>query len=102
MRFRVRNLPAAELEAVEAAIWYDKKSPGLGARFFDALDHAAKKLETNAEIFRIRYADVRRISLPGFPFYGAYYVIRGDEVWVISIHHGRRNPASLLDRRSEF
>jgi hypothetical protein len=102
MKYRVRSLRIAEIEAVNAAAWYDTKSPGVGARFLEALDSAGRTLETNAEIYRIRFRDVRRISVAGFPFYGVYYVIRGDEVWVISIHHGRRNPTSLQERHREI
>src|SRR4051812_39631990 len=99
MSFRVRNLPPAESEAVEAALWYERQASGLGAKFLTALDDAIRKCAVNPTLFRVRFADVRRVALQGFPFYGAYYVIRADEIWVISIHHGRRDPGSLKARR---
>lgn len=99
MSLTVRNLPLAEIDAVEAACWYEQKAPGLGAKFFEALDSTSKKIAANPTLYRIRFADVRRVSLRGFPFYGAYYVIRGDEVWIIAVHHGRKYPASLVERR---
>lgn len=47
MSLRVRILPEAEADLVEAFVWYDETQRGLGGRFLaavrDALDFAAEK-----------------------------------------------------------
>jgi plasmid stabilization system protein ParE len=84
---------------VEAALWYEAQSPGLGAQFMDEMNVAAQRLTSNPEMHRVRFADVRRAPVHRFKFYGLYYLIQGTEVWVISIFHGRRHPRWLLARR---
>ena len=36
--------PAAQWELTEAFLWYEKRSPGLGARFINANDERVSKL----------------------------------------------------------
>jgi hypothetical protein len=38
MSFVVRKLPAAERDALEAAIWYEERQPGLGDDFLNEVD----------------------------------------------------------------
>ena len=99
MSFVVRILTPADTEAVEAALWYDAQSPGLGAEFITEVNAAALRLAENPEIHRIRFADVRRAPVNRFKFYGLYYLIRTGEIWIMSIHHGRRHPRWLRERR---
>jgi len=47
---------------------------------------------------RIRFADVRRASIHQFKFYGIYYIVRDEEVWILAIFHGRRHPRALQER----
>ena len=103
MSFVVKKLRVAEDDAVEAAAWYDEREPGLGLGddFLEAVDTAARTLADNALIHRVRFADVRRVAVRRFKFYGIYYLVRGQEVWVIAVHHGRRHPRWLQQRRQQ-
>lgn len=101
MRFVVKKLRPAEEDALEAALWYDEQVAGLVDDFLDEVDAAVEKLSRNALIHRVRFLDVRRASIKRFRFYGVYYLVRGDEVWVIAIEHGRRHPKHLQRRRRE-
>jgi hypothetical protein len=56
----VKILIPAETDAVEAALWYDAQSPGLGMEFMEEVSLAAQKLAKNLEIRRLRFEDVRR------------------------------------------
>jgi len=47
---------------------------------------------------RIRFADVRRAPVARFKFYGIYYTVRENEVWILAIFHGRRHPRVLQER----
>lgn len=98
MNFVVRNLQPAEEDALEAAIWYEQRQAGLGEEFLQEVDRAVRTLSRDALHYRIRFADVRRKPVPRFKFYGIYYLVRGEEVWVMAIFHGRRHPRALRER----
>jgi hypothetical protein len=38
MSFVVRKLPLAEQDALDAAIWYEQRQPGLGEEFLGEVD----------------------------------------------------------------
>ena len=101
MSFVIRKLRIAEDDAVGAALWYDEREPGLGDDFLSAVDAAVLALSHNALHHRVRFADVRRAPVRGFKFYGIYYLVRQQEVWIIAIHHGRRHPRWLQQRRGQ-
>jgi len=98
MNFVVRKLPLAEQDALEAAIWYEERQPGLGGEFLDEVDRAVRELSDSALHHRIRFADVRRAAVRRFKFYGIYYTVRENEVWVLALFHGRRHPRVLQER----
>ena len=98
MSFIVRKLPLAEQDALDAAIWYEQRRPGLGEEFLDEIDRAARALGESALHHRIRFADVRRRPIHRFKFYGIYYIVRNEEVWILAIFHGRRHPRALQER----
>jgi len=70
----------------------------LGEDFLDEVDRSVRVLSREALHYRIRFADVRRMPIHRFKFYGIYYMVRGEEVWVLAIFHGRRHPRSLQQR----
>lgn len=98
MSFALKQLPLAEQDAIGAALWYEERQRGLGEDFLDEIDRAVRALGRDALLYRIRFADVRRAPLSRFKYYGIYYVIRSEEVWVLAIFHGRRHPRSLQRR----
>jgi toxin ParE1/3/4 len=102
MNYAVKILTPADADTVEAALWYDAQLPGLGAEFMTEVNAAAQRLTGFAEIHRIRFADVRRAPVKRFKFYGLFYLIQNDEVWVIAVHHGRRHPRWLRERRRKL
>jgi toxin ParE1/3/4 len=102
MSYAVKILTPADADTVEAALWYDAQLPGLGADFMAEVDVAAQRLTDLPEIHRVRFADVRRAPVKRFKFYGLYYLIQHDEVWVIAVHHGRRHPSWLRERRRKL
>lgn len=101
MSFVVRKLPLAEQDALEGAIWYEERQPGLGEEFLTEVDRAVSALSESALLHRIRFADVRRAPIHRFKFYGVYYIVREQEIWVLAIFHGRRHPRALQERRRE-
>lgn len=98
MSFVVKKLPLAEQDALDGAIWYEERQTGLGEDFLDEVDGAVRTVADAALHHRIRFADVRRAPLHRFKFYGIYYIVLGDEIWILAIFHGRRHPRALRER----
>ncbi len=99
MIYAVKILTPADTDVVQAALWYEARLPGLGTEFMAEVNVAAQRLTKNPEIHRVRFADVRRAPVKRFKFHGIYYVIQSGEIWVLSVHHGRRHPRWLHERR---
>ena len=102
MSFVVRKLPLAEQDALDAAIWYEQRQPGLGEEFLGEVDRAVRTLCESALHHRIRFTDVRRVPIHRFKFYGIYYIVRDEEVWILAIFHGRRHPRALQERAARI
>jgi hypothetical protein len=80
MSFVVKKLPLAEQDALDAAIWYEERQPGLGDEFLTEVDRAVRTLCETPLLHRVRFADVRRASVHRFRFYGVYYIVNEQEV----------------------
>ena len=95
-------LPAAEVEATEAAIWYDDRKSGLGTRFLDAFADALARIRVaplnlpRLESYSGRH-DIRRCMFKRFP-YIAIVLVREEESIVVAISHVRRRPFYWLER----
>lgn len=93
---KVRILAEAELEASEAARWYEDKKANLGLEFLDAVAQGLEALEKDPSRFtRVPIAppdrDVRRLLLKRFP-YELVFEIRAEEVLVVAVAHSSRRP----------
>ncbi len=97
----VKKLALAEADIIHAAEWYDEQEPGLGERFVLAADSTIGSLATDALLYRVRFADVRRVGVRRFWKHGVFYVIRESDVVVFSVFHGSRNPKWLRGMRQE-
>ena len=102
MSFVVRKLPLAEQDALDAAIWYEERQPGLGDEFLTEVDRAVRAVSESALLHRTRFADVRRAPMHRFKFYGVYYIVRDQDVWILAIFHGRRHPRVLQERATRI
>ena len=102
MSFVVKKLPPAEQDALEAAIWYEERQPGLGDEFLTEVDRAIRALCETPLLHRVRFADVRRAPVHRFKFYGVYYIVNEQEVWVLAIFHGQQHPRRLEERREQI
>ena len=80
MSFVVKKLPLTEQDALEAAIWYEERQPGLGDEFLTEVDRAVRALGETALLHRVRFADVRQAPLHRFKFYGVYYIVHEQEI----------------------
>ena len=89
--------PEAELDISDAYIWYESKSPGLGAQFIDAIDEALLLASRSPEIFPKAHRSTRRALIRRFP-YGIFYTIEAERIVVLAVMHTARHPARWQQR----
>ncbi len=102
MNFAVKRPRPVEDDQLAAAAWYDEQQPGLGDDFLDESDAVIAALADKALLYAVRFEDVRCVRLKRFHKYGIFYVIRGDEVRLLTIHHGSRDDRWLRERRKQL
>jgi plasmid stabilization system protein ParE len=98
----LRVLDEADAEAIEAANWYEDRSPGLGYDFWSQLRDAFAGIETHPRRYaRVEFADVqgdvRRLLLRRFPYLVVYQVF-DDEIVVLAVSHASRDQAYWTSR----
>ena len=93
----LRVLPAARLEMLEAARWYEDKQPGLGNTFVAAIDATFVRIETGPHRFPVCYRQLRKALAHRFP-YAIYFLEEGGTVFVFGVLHHRRDENILAAR----
>jgi len=68
MSYRLEFLDIAEVEIDDAVEWYNQQKDNLGATFVLALDNLFEYLIETPAIFPIIHKEMRRASLPDFPY----------------------------------
>ena len=84
-------LREAKVEVEDAAKYYERQVPGLGARFPMEIEKACALILRDPRLRRERSGAHRRINLPTFPYYLAYF-IRGERILVAAVGHASRQP----------
>jgi plasmid stabilization system protein ParE len=92
--------PQAEQELLDAERWYEERRPGLGGQFRVALDEVLARVRDTPLSFPKIHGDKRRALVPRFP-YGLYFALVRDQVVVVGIVHGHRDPAVWTSRREQ-
>jgi hypothetical protein len=68
MTFNVIYASAVYDDIQHAIDFYNSRRKGLGLQFYKSLKNRISFIKTNAFAFQIRYADVRCVPLPKFPY----------------------------------
>ena len=84
-------LPEAPAEAAAAIAYYEERERGLGARLRAQIETASASIVDRPLLWSERSGGYRRVNLPGFPFYIAYF-IRAERVIVSAVGHASRHP----------
>jgi len=91
----------AEKEFLEAVAYYEKRTPGLGRRFRNAVEQTIDALKQFPESGRPGRKEVRvRIVKKRFP-YNIVYSVRSDSVYIVSVMHQKRRPSHVYSRLSD-
>jgi plasmid stabilization system protein ParE len=94
----LRVRPEAELDAFEAALWYESERKGLGAAFLQTMRRLFERIMTSPLQFPLVSADVRRAMMARYPF-GVFFYVEEKTTTVIAVMHLHREPATWERRR---
>lgn len=84
-------LPEALADAEEASRHYEESLEGLGTRFRTEIESLCAAILRQPLLWNERSGGHRRVNLPGFPYYVAYF-IRGKRIVVAAVGHAARHP----------
>lgn len=88
----------AELELLEAAEYFDRKRPGLGTSFIDAVEACVAGIMEFPQAGARLEKGVRRRVVARFP-YGVLYAVKPDQIRVLAVMHAKRRPMYWSDRK---
>lgn len=89
--------PEARNEYREAATFYEKSRPGLGALFTLEIEATIERILESPNRWLAIERDVRRCLSHTFP-YGILYTIEDDSILIVAVMHLRRRPGYWLAR----
>ena len=97
MKYRLRFLPEAREDIVEAADWYRERSTRAARDFTRRVEAATRRVGRNPFRYPQIRGEARHLVLARFP-YSLIYLVDGDEVVVVSCFHQRRDPIDWIQR----
>ena len=89
--------PAARVELLQSARYYQAQSPGLGRRFAAAVRDAVHRIQEFPLLYPALEADVRRCRVLRFP-YGVVYRAKPERIEVLAVMHLHRQPGYWKSR----
>jgi plasmid stabilization system protein ParE len=89
--------PEAEQDMIEGRDWYEGQREGLGIEFLTAVEDVFDRIREMPEMYPLEYKSVRRVGVTRFP-YVVYYRLVGEDVEVLAVQHGSRNPRRWRSR----
>lgn len=92
-------LPEAEQEMIEAALYYQSLSSGLGDDYLAEVERAVHSIATSPQTWPILEGDLRRRLIKRFPF-GVLYRIEADKILIVAVAHLRKKPGYWKNRIS--
>jgi plasmid stabilization system protein ParE len=85
-----RYLTPAEEEMIEASLFYEAASTGLGRSLLDDVQRAVVRLRKHPHLGQVVDRDLRKILLHRFPF-SLIYSVDTDAILIVAVaHYGRR------------
>ncbi|MBI2150548.1 MAG: type II toxin-antitoxin system RelE/ParE family toxin [Acidobacteria bacterium] len=81
----------------DAALYYERESPGLGVRFLDEIEHYIAVIVKNPNAGSKVRGQVRRRIIRKFP-YGILYSVKEDGIRILAIMNLKRRPTYWVRR----
>lgn len=92
MTLKVVFRPAARAEFDDAALWYDERQAGLGARFVGDIERAIDLAAKYPDRYPIKHEAIRCVRARRFP-YSVFYLAETERIVVLAVFHASRDPA---------
>ena len=99
MVFKIIIKPLAVSDIDKAIGWYEKRSIGLGKRFYLSVEESIYKIAASPSAYFSITKEVRRILLQNFP-YKLFYTFSADTIYIIGVLHVKRSKAFVRRRIS--
>jgi plasmid stabilization system protein ParE len=99
MRYRLKTRPEVSTDILEAANWYERQQPGLGADFAREVRQSIRSLRVNPLLYRIRHTRyrVRWVLLHRFP-YRVIFVVDDKLITILAVTHARTHDQHWRER----
>ena len=97
MTINLRLRQESEQDLADAAVWYEEQREGLGHQFLDEVLSVFSVISETPLMFPIVHRNIRRALIHRFPF-GVYYRVESDEIVVVAVMHGSRDPRRWKSR----
>ncbi|MBI4606977.1 MAG: type II toxin-antitoxin system RelE/ParE family toxin [Planctomycetes bacterium] len=94
----VESHPEADHELEEAALRYERQSPGLGGDFLNELEATLRRILEAPERWACFRGENRRLRFHRFP-YAVVYSVKGERVYIKAVAHLHRRPFYWQHRR---
>ena len=96
----VRYHPLFDCDVIEAAGWYDQRSPGLGDSFIEAARSAANQIIDQPSLYAATEYGLRYVRLRRFPYIVLFDETK-DEILMLGVLHTARSIDKWRERRHE-
>jgi len=83
--------PEVDQELEEAALYYERKCPGLGDDFLDEFESTLRRILATPERWSRIRGENRKLNLRRFP-YAVVYSMKGESIFVKAVMHLHRRP----------
>lgn len=92
-----RLLPPAEEEMIDAALFYEARSEGLGFEFLDGVQRVIDLVRERPKLGQSVSGGFRRAVLRRFPF-SLIYSEEPTEIVIVAVAHQKRRPSYWRER----
>lgn len=97
MPYSLSFLPEVEDDVINAYLWYEEKSKGLGEEFLRIFYASSAEIARTPNLYRKVYKNFHRCLLKRFP-YAIYFIVKKKTVIVYGVFHCARNPYFIQER----
>jgi plasmid stabilization system protein ParE len=99
MKYPLIIEPQAELDLERAFRWYNEQLPARGRQFLECVEKVFDRICITPELHALAYRRARLTLVKRFP-YVVCYLFDGENVHVIAVFHGHRDPEQWKERVS--
>ena len=83
--------PKAEVDLLEAALWYESQQTGLGEKFIQKVESYFLRIQNYPFHFPLKKGNLREAYIQKFPYVIIYQII-GDNIIVFAVFNTHQNP----------